>query len=208
MNKFSNNLMSRLLLLTLAAEAHGAPATVGDGRRAVEDWVRARGFPTEGLNVGNGSGLSREARVTAQQLGEMLVAAYRSPTMPELMASLAIAGRDGTMRRRLRNTPVAGRAHIKTGSLNDVSAMAGYVLDRNDRRWVVTALINHRGLMHWQGRQVQDALLRCAYQIPVDAAGLGPGGVGAEGRACGWGRPPQSVAEEAHRGRPRGAGPG
>jgi D-alanyl-D-alanine carboxypeptidase/D-alanyl-D-alanine-endopeptidase (penicillin-binding protein 4) len=83
--------------------------------------------------------------------------------MPELLSSMALAGVDGTMKKRLRGEPVQGRAHIKTGSLNHVSAMAGYVLDRDGRRWAVALLINHKGLLAWEGKQVQDALIRWVY---------------------------------------------
>ena len=83
--------------------------------------------------------------------------------MPEFMASLAVAGVDGTMHRRFRDDPLAKRAHVKTGSLDDVSTLAGYVLGRNGRRWVVVLMMNHSGLKTWQGRQVQDAFLRWVF---------------------------------------------
>jgi D-alanyl-D-alanine carboxypeptidase/D-alanyl-D-alanine-endopeptidase (penicillin-binding protein 4) len=70
------------------------------------------------------------------------------------------------MRKRLRKTDLVGRAHIKTGSLNNVSAMAGYVQDRHDQRWVVALIINHKGLQSWRGKQVQDAVLRWVYEGP------------------------------------------
>jgi D-alanyl-D-alanine carboxypeptidase/D-alanyl-D-alanine-endopeptidase (penicillin-binding protein 4) len=194
MNKYSNNLMSRLLMLTVAAEAYGAPGTLEKGRRAVEDWERSKGHMFAGLRVGNGSGLSRIARVSAADLGQMLLAAYHSPVMPEFMASLAIAGVDGTMRRRLRDSEVAGRGHIKTGSLNNVSAMAGYVLDRGNRRWAVALLINHPGLMHWQGRQIQDRLLRCIYDAPDTARHLAKGAANPAAGRCGWGQVTPSIA--------------
>lgn len=62
--------------------------------------------------------------------------------MPELMSSLPVAGIDGTLKKRLRNGATAGRAHLKTGYLDNVRAIAGYVLDSNDKRWVVVFLIS------------------------------------------------------------------
>jgi D-alanyl-D-alanine carboxypeptidase/D-alanyl-D-alanine-endopeptidase (penicillin-binding protein 4) len=90
--------------------------------------------------IDNGSGLSRETRVSAQALARLLALAFDSPLMPELMASLPIAGIDGTLR-RMRATP--GRAHLKTGSLRDVAALGGYVVSDSGRRYVLVAVIQH-----------------------------------------------------------------
>ena len=166
MNKYSNNLMSRMLLLTVAAEGQGAPADLNKGQDMVRRWLASLQLPARAVRVGNGSGLTRDGRVTVETLGRMLQAAYASPLMPEFISSMPLAGIDGTMRRRLRNTDLKGRAHIKTGTLNNVSAMAGYVQDRHNQRWVTALIINHKGLQSWQGKQVQDAVLRWVYQGP------------------------------------------
>ena len=163
-NKFSNNLMSRMLLLTVAAETRGAPAKTTHGQGLVTDWLKSWNLPSAMVRVSNGSGLSRDAQISAESIGHLLQAAFESPLMPEFTASLPIVGIDGTMRKRLRKTGLTGRARIKTGSLNDVSSMAGYVQDRNNQRWVVALLINHPGLEVLQGKQVQDAVLRWVYQ--------------------------------------------
>ena len=157
-NKFSNNLMARHLLLTLAAEGGQTPATAASGVERVRSWLRRSGIDASGLVLANGSGLSRETRITADALGRILMAAYRGPRMPEFMASLPVVGVDGTMRQRLADHPVAGRAHIKTGSIDQVSAMGGYVIDRHDRRWAIVAMINHPRIRQ-RGMPAQDALL-------------------------------------------------
>jgi D-alanyl-D-alanine carboxypeptidase/D-alanyl-D-alanine-endopeptidase (penicillin-binding protein 4) len=89
----------------------------------------------------NGSGLSRQERISAQALGQLLQVAYRAPTMPEFMASLPIVGVDGTLRRA--KTLHNASAHLKTGSLSNVVAIAGYVLGQSGQRYVLVALINH-----------------------------------------------------------------
>jgi D-alanyl-D-alanine carboxypeptidase/D-alanyl-D-alanine-endopeptidase (penicillin-binding protein 4) len=91
----------------------------------------------------NGSGLSRTERITAQQLAAVLELAYKGPHAPELLASLPIAGIDGTLSRRFKGSLAEGRARMKTGTLRNVVALAGYVLDRQDRMWVVAATLNH-----------------------------------------------------------------
>ena len=166
MNKYSNNLMSRMLLLTVTAEHGILPASPEQGLGLVKDWLRKWQLPSGLVKVDNGSGLARDAQVSSEIIGRMLQAAYVSPLMPEYLASLPLVGIDGTMRKRLRNTELVGRAHIKTGTLNGVSAMAGYVQDRHDQRWVVAFIINHKGLQSWQGKQVQDTVLRWLYQGP------------------------------------------
>ena len=88
------------------------------------------------------------------------------------MASLAVAGVDGTMRKRLRRGPLAGRAYVKTGSLKGVRAIAGYVLDRHGKRWAVVFMINHRGIA-WQAKSMQDALLGWVYRGEAGAASRG-----------------------------------
>ncbi|MFU8816404.1 MAG: D-alanyl-D-alanine carboxypeptidase/D-alanyl-D-alanine-endopeptidase [Pseudomonadales bacterium] len=165
-NKYSNNVMTRHLELTLGAEMYGAPATAEKGLRAIHEVLERRGVDTTGLVVSNSAGLSRDSRISARQLAAVLRAGWLSPYMPEFMSSLAISGLDGTMRRRLPGTSAVGRMHLKTGSLNDVSAVAGYALQESGARWLVVVLVNapdaHRGL----GEELQDAVLRWVMTIP------------------------------------------
>ena len=157
-NKFSNNVMARQLLLTIGATPGGPAATAERSARAVQQFFASRGLPMPQLVIENGSGLSRIERVSARELGHMLQAAFRSPVMPEFIASMPLVGVDGTMYRRLTNSGVAGQAHIKTGLLSGVRALAGYVLDAKGRRVVTVMLINHANSHN--ANAVQDALLR------------------------------------------------
>ena len=157
-NKFSNNVMARQLFLTLGAEGAGAPASSEKSGRVIRQWLAGKGLSFPELVLENGSGLSRIERISAKSLGELLLAAHKSPVMPELMASLPLAAVDGTMRKRLSGADVAGQAHIKTGSLSGVRAIAGYVLDARGRRVVVVFIANHANAGNAQ--PVQDALLR------------------------------------------------
>lgn len=159
-NKFSNNTMARQLFLTLAAEADpSTPATVDAARALVGGWLRERlGDETASrVTIDNGAGLSREARLPAAALARLLQQAWSSPVMPELAASLPAAALDGTLRRA--RVP-AGRAHLKTGSLRDVAAVAGYVLGASGQRWVLVAIVNHPDAA--AARPALDALMRWA----------------------------------------------
>ncbi len=161
-NKYSNNVMARQLYLTLGLESGRRPARPEDGEAAVRDWLTARRIALPELVLENGSGLSRRERISADGLGRLLLAAWKSAVMPELMASLPVAAMDGTMRKRLKTNGVAGQAHIKTGSLEGVKSIAGYVLDRSGRRWVVVFIVNHPHAAAAQA--AQDALLQWVYE--------------------------------------------
>jgi D-alanyl-D-alanine carboxypeptidase/D-alanyl-D-alanine-endopeptidase (penicillin-binding protein 4) len=166
-NKFSNNVMARQLYLTLGAELSGPPATLEKSRAALRQWLETKGLKFPELVVENGSGLSRSERISARHLGELLLAAWASPVMPELMASLPVTGVDGTMKKRMNGSGVAGQAHIKTGLLEGVKTLAGFVLDAQGRRVVVVALVNHPNA--GAAQPALDALLDWAHRRPGKA---------------------------------------
>jgi len=140
-NKFSNNVMARQVFLTLGNDS--APATAERARQRIGDWLTARGLRFAELEIENGSGLSRQERISAHSLNRLLLDAWQSPVMPEFISSLPIVGIDGTMKKRLNGSPATGRAHIKTGTLDGVKTAAGYALDAQGRRHAVTFFINH-----------------------------------------------------------------
>jgi D-alanyl-D-alanine carboxypeptidase/D-alanyl-D-alanine-endopeptidase (penicillin-binding protein 4) len=163
-NKWSNNLMARQLLLTLAAEKAGVPATETQGAFVINNWLAGKGMQFDELKIENGSGLSRTERISAEHLGKMLVSAYHSPVMPELMASLPILAEDGTVKKRLNESQANGRAHLKTGSLDGVSAIAGYEIDANNHRHVLVMIVNHPNAA--ASKKAQDALIEWVHQQP------------------------------------------
>lgn len=159
-NKYSNNVMARQLLFTLSAEVLGAPGTQEGGRQVVADWLREHKISRAELVLDNGAGLSRESRITAKEMAAMLRYAWQQPYMPEYVASMSLSGMDGTLRRRFRDAGIDGKAHMKTGSLDDVSALAGYLQARSGRRFSVVTLHNHKDIHRGYGTEVQEALLR------------------------------------------------
>ena len=163
-NKFSNNVMTRQVFLTIGVDAAGTPGTPEKARAAIQTWMEERGLGSAGLYLDNGSGLSRETRINARGLGRMLLQAWEHPLMPEFISSLALSGTDGTLRNRFRGTDLAGRMHIKTGRLNGVYSIAGYVHARSGTRYVVVAIHNDADVHRGPGRELQDALLRWVYQ--------------------------------------------
>ena len=133
--------MAQQLFLTLALTQRGS-GTPDAARELLRQWASERfgANATAGLVIDNGSGLSREGRVSARLLTRLLLTAWASPVMPELMSSLPVSGIDGTLK---KSRASLGRAHLKTGSLRDVTSIAGYVLANSGRRYVVVAIANH-----------------------------------------------------------------
>jgi len=142
-NKLSNNVMAQQIFLTLATTSAPPPATPAKASDAVKRWLRGHGIAIPGLVIENGSGLSRKERISARGLARLLLAADKSPVRDEFASSLAVAATDGTVARRFQNGTVAGQALLKTGTLEGVRALAGYVIDAQGRRFAVAALVNH-----------------------------------------------------------------
>jgi D-alanyl-D-alanine carboxypeptidase/D-alanyl-D-alanine-endopeptidase (penicillin-binding protein 4) len=162
-NKNSNNVMARELFLSLAKiDNPDAPATTQGAANFVKAWLETKGVDAPELTLDNGAGLSRQERISAATLAHLLQAASASPLMPEFVASLPLTAVDGTMKKRLKDDGVAGHAHIKTGTLDGVKTMAGYVQDANGREMIVVFLVNHPNAQRAQA--AQDALLHWVYQ--------------------------------------------
>jgi D-alanyl-D-alanine carboxypeptidase/D-alanyl-D-alanine-endopeptidase (penicillin-binding protein 4) len=161
-NKYSNNVMARQLFLTLGAEQSGPPANQDKSAEAIKRWLQVKGRIFPELVLENGSGLSRVERISPAHLGELLLAASRSPVFSEFESSLPIVAVDGTMKKRLKDQGISGHAHIKTGSLNGTRSIAGYVFDEKGRRMAVVAIISHPRASTAQ--PVLDALLQWVYQ--------------------------------------------
>ena len=163
-NKHSNNVMARQLLYTLSAEVSGSPGTEEGGKQVIAEWLKENQLESCSLAIENGAGLSRNSRITAQGMGSLLTFAWRQPYMPEYLASMSLTGLDGTLSRRFRRTELIGKAHMKTGSMDHVTAIAGYLQSRSGRRFAVVALHNYEDIHRGPGEEVQHALLRWLYE--------------------------------------------
>ena len=159
-NKHSNNVMSKQLLLTLGAQSAGAPGTFDKGRQAIRRWMSSEGIDTTGLVIDNGSGLSRDARISANTLSQLARHQWRSPWMPEMLSSLSIMGRDGTSKDRFNQHPLQGAMHIKTGIIDHARSMAGIFQSKAGKRYIVISLHNYPDIHKLTGTKIQDALLK------------------------------------------------
>lgn len=162
-NKHSNNVMARQLVYTLSAEINGAPGTEEGGREVIAQWLTDNDLESCKCAIENGAGLSRDSRLAAVDMASLLRFAWQQPYMPEYLASMSISGLDGTLRRRFKGSQLIGKAHLKTGSMDHVAAIAGYLQSRSGRRLVVVAMQNHTDVHRGPGEEVQEALLRWLY---------------------------------------------
>jgi len=162
-NKYSNNVMTRHLLLTLGAEVLGPPATVDKGIEAMKNYLELKSLDSTQLSLDNGAGLSRDTRVTTDLMTGLLQSAWASPYMPEFVASLPINGLDGTMRNRVRGTTMSGRMHVKTGSLDEVAAVAGFVYSQSNTIYTVVGIVNHELADRGPGAELLNELLTWVY---------------------------------------------
>ncbi len=185
-NKYSNNVMAHQVFLSLGNIVSGngnslesaktaeptstsetsiafntsptaPPASMARSKLALRNWLARKQLSFPELHLENGAGLSRVARISPNSLALLLSSAQRSPMSAEFIASLPILGVDGTLRKRLANTAAATRGHLKTGSLEGVQAIAGYVQAYSGKQWIVVFLINHPNA--GQGQPAQDALI-------------------------------------------------
>ncbi len=174
-NKYSNNVMARQLFLTLGEagpllDETGTPTTgdvnenfnshplsIGRSLFVMQTWLARNGLDFREVVLDNGAGLSRKARISAAHMAQLLQHSFDDPLSAELQASLPILGVDGSARKRLRESPAASHAHLKTGTLEGVKTIAGYVKSQSGREWIVVFFINHP--YSKAGQAAQDALL-------------------------------------------------
>ena len=160
-NKFSNNVMARQLLLYTASVRQPVAPTVEQARQYLLNWLDGKGLSFPELVVDNGSGLSRRERISANSMAKVLLHAAGNGNAQLYRNSLPRVGLDGTMKSRMVNEAIAGNAWIKTGSLNDVRSLAGYVDASSGKRYAVVMLINGQRAELSSG--AQDALLRWVF---------------------------------------------
>ena len=155
-NKYSNNVMAQQLYLKLGA------GSTADAEKYIRQWLAQKSLDFPELILENGSGLSRRQRISATSLARLLEAGWKSSVMPELIASLPIVAADGTAKKRYNGVRYAGQAHLKTGSLESVRGIAGYLLDKKGQRHFVVCMVNHPNA--GQAQPAFDALLESAWR--------------------------------------------
>ena len=159
-DKHSDNPTARMVYLALGAAAPpDASTTAARAEAVVRQWLADKRIDAAGLVLENGSGLSRRERIAPATLAAVLRAGLASRWSPEFVSSLPIAAVDGSMRKRLHDTPAAERARLKTGTLRNTSAIAGYLRGEDGTTYVISAMINDDAAKSDVARPILDALV-------------------------------------------------
>ncbi|MCK9686656.1 D-alanyl-D-alanine carboxypeptidase/D-alanyl-D-alanine-endopeptidase [Scleromatobacter humisilvae] len=143
MNKVSDNVTARHLMLALSRGFPLRAATLPDAQARMQEWLVRQGLGEGDVRVENGSGLSRGERAKPRALAHLLANAWHAPQLREFLLSLPVAGMDGTLQHRMQGTAAAGHAFLKTGTLLDTRALAGYVQAASGRIYAVAMMVNH-----------------------------------------------------------------
>ena len=143
MNKSSNNVTARHLMLALSRGFPLKAATLADAQARMQQWLGRQGLAAGDVQVENGSGLSRGERAKPRALAHLLANAWHAPGLREFLLSLPVAGMDGTLQHRMQGTAAEGHAFLKTGTLDDTRALAGYVQAASGRMYAVALMVNH-----------------------------------------------------------------
>ncbi|HEX7144818.1 MAG TPA: D-alanyl-D-alanine carboxypeptidase/D-alanyl-D-alanine-endopeptidase [Gaiellaceae bacterium] len=152
MDRESDNFTAEMLLKQLGLTELGR-GTSAAGAAVVTQALAEAGVPMTGVRIVDGSGLSQLDRLTANALGSLLKIAWTDPTVgPALLASLPVAGVNGTLQHRLSKPPARGRVLAKTGTTDTASSLSGYVSDR----YAFAVVQNGHPLSYWWARRAQD----------------------------------------------------
>jgi len=162
MNKHSLNLMSRNLMLTVMAENLEIKATEDDVNRFVLDWLSNNDIITNNIFIENGAGLSRRTSINAESLLEIMDKIYEHPYMPEILSSFSILNEDGTLEKKMPLSKVKKNGHFKTGSLKNVSAIAGYLVDKEKNKKILIFLMNDKAAN--KSHNFQNDLINLAFE--------------------------------------------
>jgi D-alanyl-D-alanine carboxypeptidase/D-alanyl-D-alanine-endopeptidase (penicillin-binding protein 4) len=159
-NKFSNNTMARQLFLTLSAR-NDTPANISQSSSVVQHWLNSIPLAMPELILENGAGLSRKERISAQHLADLLRLASQSRYAAEFESSLPLLGLDGTVKKRFKENELTGFAHLKTGTLDGVKSIAGYVQGKTGSKFILVFIVNHENAALSQ--PAQDLLIEWIY---------------------------------------------
>ena len=161
LNKFSNNFVAEQILKTIGADIYGPPGTTLNGLRAIDEYMQSLKYKPEGFSILDGSGLSRQNRLSPDQIVSVFQDMYADlGVYPEFISALGVMGRDGNVLKRMNGHNSAERARVKTGTLNSVSALSGYFQSADGERFAFSILMNDLKCSNGQAKRLQDRIVR------------------------------------------------
>ena len=166
LNTYSNNFIAEQLIKTLAAEISGAPGSHAEGTRLVMNFLRKYGIDTRGTVIVDGSGLSRQNQLSTQAIVDVLSNAYiRFDIGPDFLASLPVLGAEGGAKKRFLHSPARAQIRAKTGTLNGVSTLAGYVSTQIGRVYSYAIFLNNNRCGHRGADSIENKLVNAIYTL-------------------------------------------
>lgn len=161
LNKFSNNFVAEQIVKTLAAEKFGSPGTTENGLKVIHEYMQSLGFAPGQFTILDGSGLSRQNRLTPNQIIRVLEHVKKDLSIfPEFISALGMMGVDGNVRKRMNGVEESQKARVKTGTLNAVSSLSGYFQSKDGERFAFSILMNDLKCHNGQVLKIQDKIVR------------------------------------------------
>jgi len=161
LNKFSNNFVAEQIIKTIGAEKFGPPGTTLKGLKALEEYLMELGYRPDQYKVLDGSGLSRQNRLSPQIIVDVLRHVKNDlGVYPEFVSALGVMGVDGNVKNRMRGMEGSGRARVKTGTLNFVSALSGYFQSKDGESFAFSILMNGLKCSNSRVKRLQDQIIR------------------------------------------------
>jgi serine-type D-Ala-D-Ala carboxypeptidase/endopeptidase (penicillin-binding protein 4) len=175
-NKDSMNLYAEALCKRLGAETSKQPGSWENGTSAVAAFMKSCGIDPSEFNLDDGCGLSRKNEVSANAMAHILARTFASKNRDLYIASLSVAGIDGTLDKRFENSDLRGRVHAKSGYINGVSALSGYLKAKDGNWYAFSILMNGVGDVA-TCKQLQEKIVKA-----LDASVVAPAGKVANGQ--------------------------
>ncbi|MBI4389696.1 MAG: D-alanyl-D-alanine carboxypeptidase/D-alanyl-D-alanine-endopeptidase [Nitrospinae bacterium] len=160
LNKYSNNFIAEQIVKTIGAERFDPPGTTANGIKAMEEFMQSLGYAPDQFRIMDGSGLSRQNRVSADQFVRVLEVVYNDWSVyPEFISALGVMGLDGSVKKRMKGVNDAQRARVKTGTLNFTSSVSGYFQSRQGERFAFSIVMNDLKCSIGQAMNLQDKII-------------------------------------------------
>jgi serine-type D-Ala-D-Ala carboxypeptidase/endopeptidase (penicillin-binding protein 4) len=161
LNKFSNNFIAEQIIKTIGAEKYDSPGTTRKGLKALEEYLLELGYAPDQYNILDGSGLSRQNRLSPQLIIDVLRNVKNDlGVYPEFVSALGVMGVDGNVKNRMRGVKSSHRARVKTGTLNFVSALSGYFQSQDEETFAFSILMNDLKCSNGRVKRIQDQIVR------------------------------------------------
>jgi len=166
LNKFSNNFVAEQILKTIGAELYGQPGSTKNGLRAMNEYMRSLRFGSGRFRILDGSGLSRQNRLSPDQIVSVLQDMHGDLGIyPEFVAALGVMGRDGNVLKRMNGHNGSEKARVKTGTLNFVSALSGYFQSADGEQFAFSILMNDLKCSNGRAKGLQDRIVRAGLKF-------------------------------------------